>query len=260
MKRLIFILLFPYLTLLLIGCNDNPTESSTIISKSIKKVLSSNEDFVKYYYRESLLTKKERFFLGELETSITFTYDDKGKLIRQDEFSKAAGIPLSNYLTYEYSLNNLLFETSVFLKKGDTYEFGGRTQFEYESNKLVKSTFYDKNNELRQYKILKYDGENIIEEAQYDGNNILQYLQTFEYDDKLNPLTKDISFISAFTLSKNNITKWTNAYYTVSPANINISTSSYTYNYFGYPIKCVTVYNNNGGSSKNTSTSYYEYY
>jgi len=262
MKRIIYALLFPCLTLLLNGCKSNPTGISYTSPNSIKKVFSSDEYFSEFTYNANLLIKKEIFSRGEVVTSITFAYDNNGKLIRKDEFSTAAGIPLSNYLTYEYSSDNLLIKTNAFPKMGDAYEFRGYTKYEYESNKLVKYGFYNQNDELRNYHLLKYAGENIIEDAQYDANNILQYLETFEYDNKPNPLIKDLSFISAFTQSKNNIIKWTNTYYTVTPPNIYISTSSYTYNDFGYPTKCITVYNRNenGSTSKDTSTSFYEYY
>lgn len=255
------ILLFSFLILLINGCNDNPVDNSSSAT-NIKKVFTSDEDYSVYYYEENLLIKKEITARGELVTAITFTYDNNGILIRKDEFSTAAGIPLSYYLTYEYTTENLLIKTNSYPKIGDTYEFRGYTQYEYESKKLVKYSFYNQNDELRNYHIVKYDGENIVEDAQYDEGNNLQYLETFEYDDMSNPLIKDLSFISAFTRSKNNIIKWTNVYYTVNPANIYISTCSYTYNDFSYPIKCITVYNRNefGATSQDTTTSFYEYY
>jgi hypothetical protein len=261
MKCLKQILLFSFLTFLINGCKDNLVDNSSSAA-SIKKVFTSDEDYSDYYYEGNLLIKKEITARGELVTSITFAYDNNGKLIRKDEFSTAAGIPLSDYSIYEYSVNNLLLKANHYPKIGDTFEFRGYTQYEYESNKLVKYSFFNQNDELRNYHILKYDEENIIEDAQYDDGNILQYLETFEYDDKLNPLIKDLSFISAFTRSKNNIIKWTNTYYTVNPPNIYISTCSYTYNDFSYPIKCITVYNRNefGATSQDTTTSFYEYY
>jgi len=258
----LYILFFFCLTLLLNGCKDNPTGISTTNPNSIKKVFSSNEDFSEYFYNGNLLIKKETTARGEVVTSITFSYDNNGKLIKKDEFSTAAGIPLSYYLIYEYSSNNLLLKTNAFPKIGENYEFRGYTQYEYESNKLVKYSFYNQNDELRNYHILKYDGDNIIEDAQYDESNNLKYLETFEYDNKLNPLIKDLSFISAFTQSKNNIIKWTNTYYTVSPPNVYVSTCNYTYNNFDYPVECITVYNRNefGSISQDTSISYFEYY
>jgi len=261
MKRIIYTLVFFCLTLLLNGCKDNPIESSPL-PNSIKKVFTSEKDFTEYYYKGNLLIKKEITSRSELVTSITFTYDNDGKLIRKDEFSTAAGIPLSVYSTYEYSVNNLLLKANHYPKIGDAFEFKGYTQYEYESDMLVKCSFFNQNEELRNYHILKYDGNNIVEDAHYDEIDNLQYLETFEYDNKLNPLIKDLSYISAFTRSKNNIIKWTNTYYTVNPPNIYISTCDYTYNNFGYPIKCTTVYNRSefGGTSQETSTSFYEYY
>ncbi len=262
MKWLKHILLFSFLTLLINGCKDNPVDNSSATSSTIKKVFTSEEDFSEYYYEGNLLIKKEITSRGEVVTSITFIYDNNGKLIRKDEFSTAAGIPLSYYLTYEYTSENLLIKTNSYPKIGDTYEFRGYTQYEYESNKLVKYSFYNQNNELRNYHILKYDEENVLEDAQYDESDNLQYLETFEYDNKLNPLVKDLSFISAFTKSKNNIIKWTNTYYTVSPPNVYISTCNYSYNNYDHPIECITVYDRNEfrASSQDTTTSFYEYY
>ena len=261
MKSIINALFFFYLIIFLNGCKDNPVGNSSPIPNSIKNISTSNEDFTEYHYNGKFLVKKEMIWRGELMTSITFTYN-KGQLVRKDDSSTAAGIPLVSYLTYEYSTDNKLIKTIVYIKVQEDYKYSGHTLYEYDNNKLMKHSFYNVNNELRNYHILKYNNDNIIEDAQYDADNKLQYLETYEYDNKINPLTKDMSFISAFTMSKNNIINWINTYYTVSPPNIYISTSNYTYNNFGYPIRCVTVYNRNenGITSQDTSTSYYEYY
>lgn len=263
MKKLLVYLFFLCLILFLGGCLENLVENTYPNINRIKKVFVSEDNFTEYFYDSKLLVKKVSTLRGEIIYSITFTYDEKDRLIRKDDFSTAAGILLSTYSTYEYDVNNVLIKTNSFIKTQDSsYKYSGYIIYEYENNRLTKYSYYDLSNELRSHHTLKYNNNNVIEDSQYDRNDNLQIIETFEYDNKLNPLNKDASFISAFTVSTNNITKWITTYHTVNPPNIDISESSYTYNHYGYPVKCITVYsrNENGIISQNTTTSHYEYY
>lgn len=159
---------------------------------------------------------------------------------------------------------NLLIKSYSYLKTESSLN-GLRSYdlYEHENNNLIKYFTHSLNDELRGYREFKYDNNgNVTESAYYDENDNLLYFESYEYDSQPNPLNIDFSFISAFTLSKNNITKWINTCYTTTPPNINISTSTYTYNSFGYPDKCTTIYsrNENGISTQDTSINYYEYY
>jgi len=250
-----------FLLTIFYGCNDNPVGNSLPLPNSIKSITSSGEDFVKYYYDGNLLLKKEMFGRGELVTTIVFSYD-KGRLIRRDESSKASGILLVTYSTFEYSTDDKLTKANAYRKAKDSFLYSGYYQYEYNNNKLIKYSFYNTDNELRNYHILTYKDDNITEELQYDADGNLLYQEEFEYDNKINPLTKDISYFSAFTLSRNNVVKWTNSYLTVSPPNVYITTSSFNYNELGYPTRCTTIYKekNTGETYQSTNISEYEYY
>lgn len=262
MKRIVYYLFFLQFILFLNGCNDNPIKNLSQSSVKIKKAIVSDDLYTEYFYDNNLLIKKELVARNEMITSNTFTYDGEGKLIRQDHISTAAGILLSHYLTYEYSDNGILLRANAFRKINDVFEFSGYTQYEYKANRLEKYSFYNLKNELRNYHILKYEGENIVEDYHYDSDNKLQFHEIFEYDNNPNPLRNDKSFASAFTLSENNVVKWTNKFYTVDPPNVYVSESTYFYNIYGYPIKCVTKYQKNefGITSESMSTNNYEYY
>jgi hypothetical protein len=262
MKRIVYYLFLLQFMLFLNGCNDNPIENSSQNRIKIKKVIVSDDFYTEYFYDSNLLIKKELVARDELMTSNAFTYNDDGKLIRKDNISKASGVLLTSYLTYEYSDNDILLRENAFPKINDVFEFRGYTLYEYEANRLVKHSFYNLKNELRNYHILKYEGENIVEDYHYDSDNKLQFHEIFEYDNNPNPLINDKSLASAFTLSENNVVKWTNKFYTVDPPNVYVSESTYSYDTYGYPIKCVTKYQRNafGTTSESTSSSNYEYY
>jgi len=260
MKIIIVTLFLFCLTIFLNGCKENPVDNTSAIPNSIKKIWISDSHYTEYQYSGKLLTKKTLISDGSIISSNIFSYDDNYQLVRKDDYSIAAGIPLSSYLTYEYSSNNVLIKTKAYLKINNDFEYRGYTLFEYETSRLIKYSFYNSNDELRNYHILTYNNDNVVEDAQYNSNGNSENTQTFEYDNKLNPLLMDKSFISAFTISKNNVTKWTTTYYLDPVNNINTSTSTYVYNILGNPVKCTTLYSNNGIPIDEPTISVYEYY
>ncbi len=253
--------------MLLSSCNDNPIENNESNPESnpvlLKKVTSSGDNITEYFYDKNLLVKKEVKFEGEIFDSVELTYDGNGILIRKDIFSKASGVPMNYYVTFEYDENNFLAKSNFFAKRTDgKLAIGIYHIYEYKDNLLAKYITFNTSDEMSSYALFKYDNnQNVTLYSHYDKNGKLQYRQEYKYDDKINPLRKDLSFISAFTISRNNIINLTSTYHTVDPPNIYKSSLTYSYNNLGYPLECVSITysKENGTTSQNSVTSFYEY-
>ena len=256
MKNYLLVLL--YIAFSLNGCKENPIEEITPASQKIKKIIESDERFVEYTYEGDFLIKEEtKSNDGGIIYSKSFTYD-KGRLIRLDQFSSLPREPLVSYSTYDYSADNIILKENVF-GRGDKFNY--YILYEYENYKIIKYSYFSPTSNLSGYHMLKYEDGNITEDAYYNNKDSLLIIETYEYDNMKNPLKVDLSQISAFTLSKNNITKWSEINYLTTIPNIYITINLYNYNEYNYPIKCFVNYtkNENGIISQDTSTTFYEY-
>ena len=260
------ILKLSYLIVLLFlsECNNNPVnnpESGLII----KKINTSPIDYTEYSYKGDLLIGKEIVTRGKTSYSINLIYDSVSRLIKQEEHSSDAGVPVDSYTSYEYSGSNLLEKTYFYVKTADSsYQLNTYTIYEYQNGKLTWYEFYNgQTGETVSYDSLIYDGNgNIIRHVRFDNGNNLILSETFEYDNKANPLGRDLSLLSVARLSKNNVTKNVFTYYNTNPPGFGSYLNSYNYNNEGYPVNCSSVYQISwkGVTSKDTVDYQYEYY
>ena len=251
-------LFFVCIILFVNGCNENPTEDLTSDFRIIKKIIESSKGYTEFSYERSLLTKKEnKTSDGQVTWSISFTYDEENRLIAKDVFSPLSRAFYISNSIYEYSDSDLIQKENIYWHGDlDTYIL-----YEYLNNKITKYSYYSPNDELSGYHTLKYENGNIIEDAYFDRRDSLIILEVYEYDDKINPLNVDLSPISASSYSRNNITHSIETSYTNTPPNIYTTLSTYTYDKNDYPIKNFVEYveYENGMTSQDTSTTFYEY-
>ena len=231
------------------GCKNEtvvPAEENSV--QFIKKITQDEKNYSEYIYNNGLLIKYESYKKGKMESSVTleyaegnilkdelveesasvvkkeFMYDDSGKIIRIDLNEKFSGdYERVGYIMFTYNKLNQLLKTEQY-HNGSTFPLN-RTEYEFDIN------------------------DNLMSEKVYYG----QYLQTsstYTYDNKTNPFNRlKKKFISALTMSKNNILTckridYSNAY--------NVATNTtymYTYNSSGYPVtRKILVLTNDGGS------------
>lgn len=257
MKNL-FLFLF-YIILCFNGCIKNPTEILTPDYPKVKKIIESSDNYIEFSYGDGLLIKKEdKSSNGFVSWSTSYEYDENNRITGKDVFSPLPRGLFISHSTYEYSADNRIQKENIY---GRTNILNTYILYEYEKNKIIKYSDYSADDYLWGYHILKYEDGNIIEDAYYYNTDSLLFLETYEYDNNQNPLNVDKSPISASTYSRNNITRSIEIYYTSTPHEIYTTVNSYTYNNYGYPVKCFVDYtkNVNGVISQNTSTMFYEY-
>jgi hypothetical protein len=226
----------------------------------LSKVLVNNQSTFEYIYNDSNLISQEK---SKYNLAI-YSYNDKNQLVNAGYYAND-NILSTDPTVYQAALNSTTWVTSA------SGVNGGSMSFEYDANgKLNKTTYstplsatseystftYDSNNRIgRQtmswgsaatgYIDYTYDGQgNLVQELLYNilSPGVTELITTiqYEFDTKLNPYRAvNKSQLPGINTNPNNIVKET---YTIhmSPDlgsdNVQITTTTYTYNAAGYPV------------------------
>lgn len=245
-----FIAILLIIIISITGCKTEtvaPLEESS--AQFIKKITQDEKNYSEYIYNNGLLIKYESYKKGKPESLVTLEYSE-GNVLQSELVVEAAKVVKKEF-TFDDS--GRIIKINLKEKFGSDYESVGYILFTY--NKLnqlfiTEQYFYNSTAPSIRTEYTFDNNENLIAENVYYGQ-FLQVSSTYTYDNKTNPFNRlKKKFISAMTMSKNNILTCKRTDYS-SPYNgaANI-TYTYTYDSSGYPVMRKTVVLTNDGGSK----------
>ncbi|GGD32909.1 hypothetical protein [Flavobacterium orientale] len=130
----------------------------------------SQYDKIVQTFIDSKLVQKRNFDANErLMSKISFTYDEKGNLIKESYYKNTERI--TNYITYEYDDTNKKLSESYFDSQNNNVS---NTKYEYLGDLLVKVESYLPNGELQYSEMKMYDDNNNLTYNKVIDNSIKQ--------------------------------------------------------------------------------------
>jgi hypothetical protein len=239
-KSLIIVVLS---TLFAVGCKDNVIDSpvSIIPEKRISKISADAENYQLYLYSDQKLVKYESVQNNLTATSISFRYQEDGKLESEEVIQS---IPSEQRLyKYIYDSSGKVSQIDFSIKENDSFKKYGSFAFYYNQNNQLTKNVYTNNEQtlIQETQYSYYSDGNTKEKIRYVNGNLYDK-STFEYDDKKNPVDCIISIAySDMAIYKNNIIKRTTTESSYNPKT-SVAQYNFIYSEDGYPLKRVLQY------------------
>jgi hypothetical protein len=258
-----YTLLFVIVSLCCITCskedkNESPKEdepenlcySSTLISQvnlgdSAVHGLTYNSECLIYESTEPYQYKKfsydSRNILNKIEMANTLNAFSCMYIPGQSRESDPRKAKISQYSEFQYDDALRLIKKSNYYINNGNPQLNSYLTYDYENNKIVKSSAFNTQGGLIQYNEYKYDDNgNITRDDKYSNNSVIKLVKTmlYEFDNKNNPYQvfacegnpgKDTN--------KNNIIKETTVTYNGSTGSSTTKQIVYEYNNLDYPVK-----------------------
>lgn len=251
------LLVVALLTMLAIGCKDNVVDSmdSNIPGKRVSKIYADAENYQLYLYSDQKLVKYESVQNNLTATSISFRYQEDGKLESEEVIQNI----VSDQRLYEYHYDNSgkISQVDFSVKENNSFKKIGLFVFYYNQNNQIEQNVYTNNDQTltQETQYSYYSDGNTKEKIRYVNGNLYDKA-TYEYDDKKNP----VDFLTSLAYSdmatyKNNIVKSTTTVSSYNPKT-SIAQYNFTYSEDGYPLKRVLQYTD---SDNNTIQKVEEY-
>ena len=170
-------------------------------------------------------------------------------MLRANNYNNDSGIPFNSYYQYEYNEFGILEKSSSYLFIPDSgYDFRSYLIYEHDSNnRIVKSTLYGTDNEIRAFWEFAYDSKGNLIYRNLHQNNGPSFHYRYEFDNKNNPLQLALNSFIAANLSPNNVIVKLDS---ISTGEVSKLEYIYEYNSNDYPISY----------TYNSVTIKYEYY
>jgi hypothetical protein len=148
---------------------------------------------------------------------------------------------ISEYSEFEYDNVLRLIKKSYYFINSGTPQITSYQTYDYENDKIVKSSTFNPQGQLIQYHNYTYDNNgNITRDDQYTSTAIIKLVNTmiYEFDNKNNPYQVFASEgnLGKFT-NKNNIIKETSVSYNGTDESRSTTLHTYEYNSLDYPVK-----------------------
>lgn len=247
--------------LILSSCEkDRPLFIENTDIPLLSKVIIGDETYMEYTYNESnlLLEEKSKFHYSK------HNYNDSNQLMSSDiywdisipssdsrvfeaamnrkEWVSPKNTPKSVIHELEYSSNGQLIR-KTYIRSSDNYP--DIVEFQYKDDKIIRSTGYYKNVKS-DYADYYYDERgNLIKQVKYtvlsSGITELTTTTEYEFDNMKNPYHafKRLTTPGKYTNSNNIIKETYTIHFEVDPSiqKIQVTNTSYEYNYLGYPIR-----------------------
>ncbi len=228
---------------LFVGCKQDEIVDSSLREKKkiLSKVVSDSNSYNKFYYRNNLLDKYESVENGEIVLSISYSYDNEGR-IEVEKVENNGSIKDSRLYKYFYNNNGLVDKVEFSLLDIGNYQLYGYFILYYnDNNQLIRREFFSNNNTIREKNEYEYNsyGDCIKNSwyILYKEPDSLYQVRRYEYDLNSNPeYNVGQTFGKFLVTGKHNVTKSTTETFLSSYSK---EETIYTYKYDkeGYPIK-----------------------
>lgn len=229
--------------LLSFGCKDNDIvlPDNNLSEKHISKIVTDAENYNIFLYSGQKLMKYESVQNNLTTQSISFRYQDDGK-IESEEVSQNGQINDQRLYKYLYDDSGKVSQIEFFLKQGSIYKNSGKYICYYnQSNQLVKTMFtFNSQPSTQETQYSYYSDGNTKEKIRFIDGNLYDKI-TYEYDSKTNPIScLNLIAFCGMVVNHNNIVRTI----VESTGEINRSETNYTYTYSedGYPLNRIIEY------------------
>lgn len=231
------------------GCKDNVVISpvNDLSEKHISKIVTDAENYNIFLYSGQKLMKYESVQSNLTTVSISFRYQDDGK-IESEEVTQNGQINDQRLYKYIYDTSGKIFQIEFSLKNGNSFKNSGSYICNYnQANQLIKTVFTSATQASTQETHYSYYTNGSTKEKIRYLDGKLYDKVTYEYDDKANPI-KVLSSIAfcGLVINNNNVIK-TTVESSFEP-NTSETLFNYTYSSDGYPLKRIILFtdeNNN---------------
>ena len=230
--------------------NENLCYSTTLISQVYSgdlavRGLTYNSNCLIYESTEPYKYKKysydARNIINKVEVAYSFSQFSCVMIPGQSFESDPRKAEISQYSEFEYDDALRLTKKSYYFINSGNQQLTSYQTYDYENDKIVKSSIFNPQGLLIQYNEYSYDDRgNITRDDQYSNNSGIKLLTTmiYEFDNKNNPYQVYAGEGDpGICTNKNNIIKEISVSYNGTAESRNTKLYLYEYNSLEYPVK-----------------------